>query len=88
MTKPTKGHWPKGKRRNADSGRWSRVRLSLQALLENHYSRGMVSARKLAEDLGVSDRSVRRWLSGEDRPDADTQEAVEQWVASRRPRKK
>lgn len=87
MKKHTKkGHWPKGRRRNEDSGNWSRIRLSLQSLLDNHYDPGRISARKLADDLGVSDRSVRRWLTGEDRPDTETQELIEGWIAERRRR--
>ena len=78
--------WTKGERRNEDTGNWSRIRMSLQALIDNHYERGWTSARKLADDLGVSDRSVRRWLSGEDRPEPEVQELIETWVAARRRR--
>ena len=79
--------WPKGERRNEDAGNWSRIRMSLQSLLDNHYERGWISSRKLADDLGVSDRSVRRWLAGDDRPDPETQEVIEQWIADRRGRR-
>jgi len=77
------GHWPKGKRRNTVAG-WSRTRLGLQRLLDNHYQRGVISIRALAADVGVSDRTVRRWLSGEDVPAAESAELVAAWVAEKR----
>ena len=44
--KPTKGHWPKGKRRNDDpTGDWSVTVLALTALLDNHAERGVISIR-------------------------------------------
>lgn len=50
-----RGHWPRGRRRNdVDAARMWR------ALCE---SRG---AREIARIVGVSDRTVRRWASGED----------------------
>lgn len=74
------GHWPRGKRRNPDRGNWSMVRLTLARFIDDHLRRGEISYRALAADLGVSDRTVRRWLAGEDRPPAELQEAAEQWV--------
>lgn len=79
-----RGHWPAGKRRNPDRGNWSRVRLSLRRFIEEHYCRGVISIRAVAADLGVDDRSVRKWLDGTSRPNEATQEAVEQWIADRR----
>lgn len=86
MTKKTKGHWPKGVRRNADAGGWSKTRLALQALLDRYHERERVSARQLASDLQVSDRTVRRWIAGEDRPDPEYQELIRAWVVDHGPK--
>jgi len=83
-----RGHWTKGKRRNADSGNWSRVRLLLQSLIDEHYEPGVVSARQLAADIGVSDRTVRRWLTGEDRPEPEMQAVVARWIVEKKPKRK
>jgi transcriptional regulator with XRE-family HTH domain len=82
--KTTRGHWPQGKRRNPDSGSWSRTRLVLTKFLGDKYKAGSVSIRALADALGVSDRSVRRWLAGEDRPEPDMQDAIVAWLAEKR----
>lgn len=79
-----KGHWPKGKRRNKDAGHWSRTRLSAVRLIDDHFLVGSISYRALAAVLSVSDRTVHRWLSGEDRPDAEIQAAIEQWIKENR----
>lgn len=79
--KDNRGHWPAGKRRNPDKGDWSKIRLSLARFLDDYFSPGQISARALAGDLGVSDRSVRRWISGDDRPSVEAQEAIQQWLA-------
>lgn len=79
-----RGGWVRGKRRNADVGDWARVRIDLVALINEHFRLGVISAAALANELGVSDRSVRRWMAGEDRPAPETQEAIRTWVAERR----
>lgn len=79
-----RGHWPAGKRRNPDSGQWSRILQRLQTILGTHHRRGVVSARALAAHLGVSDRAVRRWLRSEDRPAPDIQERISRWVIDTR----
>lgn len=79
-----RGHWPAGKRRNIDAGQWSRTRISLSALVNEHYSHGVRSMRALSLAIGVSDRSVRRWLSGEDRPSPELQELCQRWAAEQR----
>ncbi len=81
--KDSKGHWPAGKRRHEDVVKWSRVRLQLTRLLADKHKRGVISARAVAADVGVSDRTIRRYLSGEDRPSPATQRAIAQWVAER-----
>jgi hypothetical protein len=79
----TKGHWPKGKRRNADSGDWSRTLLLLRRLIEQHGRHG-ISYGALAVALAVHEKSVRRWRDGVNRPPVELQEAVAQWVADKR----
>lgn len=78
------GHWPRGKRRNEDRGDWSGLRLRLRRLIDDHWQQGVVSIRAAAEAVGVSDRSIRRYLSGEDRPAPETQEAIAGWIDERR----
>lgn len=75
-----RGHWPKGKRRNQDAGNWQRIRLSTHRLIENHWRHGKITYRALAAAVGVSDRTIRRYLAGEDRPPVELQEAIEQWA--------
>jgi len=60
------------------------VRLELGRFLDDHFAPGEVSGRALAETLGVSDRTVRRWLAGEDRPEPAMQDAVAQWLLEMR----
>lgn len=79
-----RGGWVAGKRRNPDVGDWSRIRIDLVALLNDSPPRGPITCRGLAAVLGVSDRSVRRWVSGEDRPDPATQEAIRTWITEQR----
>jgi hypothetical protein len=78
-------HWPRGKRRHEDSGGdWSRIRLQITAIIDNHYRVGLRSFRAIADALGISDRSVRRHLSGEDRPSPDVQEQYAAWCKQQR----
>jgi len=84
--KDARGHWPAGKRRNPDGGRWARTRIDLAAMLDEHFERGRVSARALAAALDVDERSVRRWLDGTDRPTPETQLAIATWLAGQRKR--
>jgi hypothetical protein len=79
-----RGGWIKGKRRHADCGDWSRIRISLCALINDRWQMGVISARVLARDLDVSEKTVRRWMAGEDRPIPEMQEAVRQWIAEHR----
>jgi transcriptional regulator with XRE-family HTH domain len=82
MPAAKKGHWTKGKRRNPDQGTWSKVRLTLQSLVDEYYEPKLRSRAKVARDLEVSDRTVRRWLKGEDIPSVELQMAVRQWCAT------
>ena len=76
-----RGGWTPGKRRNPDVGDWQRIRLRVVSLLNDRPEYGRVSVRAIAAVIGVSDRTLRRWLSGEDRPPPLAQEQLRQWVA-------
>jgi hypothetical protein len=91
VTKPIKsarkdgrGGWIPGKRRNRDVGDWSRLRIDLAAMLDDHYRRGVRTPNALARELGVCERSVRRWIAGTDRPAPEHQEAVRRWLVEQR----
>lgn len=75
-----RGHWPAGKYRHQDRVRWTRVRQRLARVLKKYPDPGRVSCRALAAEIGVSDRTVRRWLDGTDRPDPKYQRAVRDWL--------
>jgi hypothetical protein len=71
MTEPIKskradglGHWPKGKARSTltESQRAAVARKLRKAIGD------LQSIRAVARTLGLSDRSIRRILSGEDQP--------------------
>jgi len=74
------GHWPRGKRRNDPGPRREQVLRRLAAALDP-LVRGVRSYVVVAEDLGVSDKTVARWLAGDDWPDADAVERLEAWCA-------
>lgn len=59
-TKIRRGHWTRGKRRNKPRG-WP---LLMERLAK--YVAQRASARETARAIGVSDRTLRRWLAGED----------------------
>jgi hypothetical protein len=63
-----RGHWPAGRRRNADTGDWQVIRLGIQAMLREHHMHGVISIRAIGEQVGVSGRTVQKWLSGINRP--------------------
>ena len=79
-----RGHWPAGKRRNQDAGNWERTRRAVAAIILDHHKRGTRSMRGLAAYVGASDASVRRWVSGEDRPGPDVQALLAEWVRLQR----
>lgn len=84
-----RGHWPAGRHRNPDTGNWSEIRLQLQALLDNHYSIAKrIYVLACAEDIGVSERSVRRWLAGSHRPEPESQKKIASWIKLARKRAK
>lgn len=79
--KKTRGHWPVGKRRNPVGKTWNKVRLTLQSLVDEHYEPGVRSKAAAALAMGVSDRTVRRWLDGTDVPSEELQMVCRQWCA-------
>lgn len=60
----TRGHWRRGRRRHTEQ-------TDIIGLLRDVIAMG-VSVRRCAAWLGVSDRTLRRWLAGEDHPDPRT----------------
>jgi hypothetical protein len=82
--KVVRGHWPAGVRRNEDGGQWSRTVLALTALVEEHWTRGVMSYQACAIAVGVDPKTVLRWRDGIDRPPVETQEIVARWIADRR----
>ncbi len=58
-----RGHWPAGKRRGDGP-----IPRRLRARMERAIEGGQISIRGIARHLGVSDRTVRRWLTGEHWP--------------------
>lgn len=76
-----RGGWPSGKPRHEQQGHWPATLRALGRLLTQEPKHGVRSRKALARDLEASDRTVRRWLSGEDLPPPATQDAVRAWVA-------
>lgn len=61
----SKGHWPRGRRRNNCDPEL----LALTLRTVNRQIRvGVISRIKLAGLLKIHDRTLRRWLAGEDWP--------------------
>ena len=73
-----RGGWPTGKRRHP-VGTWPDTLTRLWILLQQP-RRGVVSRNALAKSVGVSEGTVRRWVSGEDVPSVGMQGAVKRWV--------
>lgn len=80
MTHSTKGHWPKGRRRNEIDARvWAALRTRLVELLDEYPERSVRSRRALATIVGRDVRTVCRWLSGEDFPDRHSMAKLRAW---------
>lgn len=78
--KPRKGHWTKGKPRSTvDPRLWGLLRQRLKMLLDEFRIPGSLSIRGLAARVGVTDRTMRRWLAGEDLPPAEAMATMRQW---------
>ncbi len=85
MTTSTKGHWPAGKRRNPVTG-WSRTHQAWVKLIQSRPENGIVSGRACAASLGVSPRTVYRWMTGEDVPSQEMQQQIREWTNARKGR--
>lgn len=72
----------RGVRQHPDTRERQTVLADVLALLRTP-QRGVVSIRALADYCRVSDRTVRRWLSGEDWPPATQVRAMAEWVRSK-----
>jgi|SRR5688572_33381738 len=95
--KDGRGHWPAGKRRSSLGAQaLSGILRLLQRMIRDHTraeiacplcpedARGVInkhSRREIAREFRLSDRTVRRWLAGEDVP---TEEHWRKIVAGRR----
>jgi len=77
----TKGHWTHGTRRNPDAGVRALIVRLRRVLRHPEWRR--VSRRAVAKALGVSDRTVRRWLSEEEWPAARSQKRLRDWLDKR-----
>jgi len=74
----TKGHLTRG---NPDAGVRALI-VRLRRVLR-HPEWRQVSRRAVAKAIGVSDRTVRRWLSEEEWPDPRTQKRLRDWLDKR-----
>lgn len=54
----------------------------ISTALRSSPERGRVSLRALAAHCSVSDRTVRRWLAGEDMPDSRAVRRLSAWLRS------
>lgn len=71
----------RGRRRSsAATGREREVTLAELASAIREPVRGVASLRVVAEYCGVSDRTVRRWLAGEDWPPASQIRRIRSWL--------
>lgn len=72
------GHWQKGVRRSDAAPRAVRRVMRRAVKIMDRYQ--SASRRALAAHLGVSDRTVRRWIAGEDLPSAADLARVTAWL--------
>ena len=76
----SRGHWPAGRRRNAQSAaQLARTLDQLRAVLATPVY-GRVSLRACARACGVSPATVHRWLKGEDWPRAGMVQNIKTWM--------
>ncbi len=73
--KSKKGHWPAGRRRNNPRG-WPLLLARLKK-----YVAQRASCNETARAIGVSDRTLRRWLSGEDLPGEESAAQIRELLA-------
>lgn len=84
--KDGRGHWPAGVPRNDVPDEWPEMRKQLAKLLQSPDRRPGVrddkfvrSKQGLARYLQVSERTIRRWLTGEDQPPAAQVKLMRTW---------
>lgn len=78
MPTKTKGHWPRGKRRNEAA----RLLIARTKRVLAHPVRGKVSLRAAAAKIGVAPRTLARWIAGEDFPTEEGRRRWEAWLGS------
>lgn len=80
--KPNRGHWPAGKRRHPKmpAKLKARINKAITPIAGGPVPEGTHTVKSIARDIGVSDRTLRRWLSGEDNPSPDHVARLEQWL--------
>jgi len=71
-----RGHWPAGKPRNPPPPP------DLIAGMIDLYQAERASLRYMAAKIGVSDRTLRRWLAGEDHPHVSMYRRIEALLRS------
>jgi len=76
-----RGHWPAGQRRHAGRGVLILIARLRRATRRN--ARQPVSLRRAAREIGVCDRTVRRWLAEVDYPSAEHSKKIRQWLEDR-----
>ena len=76
----TKGHWPKGRRRNPEHGLPPLV-AALRRILRHTIPR-LISRRAIAREIDVSPRTLARWLAGEDYPSIPHRRRLAVWLRS------
>ena len=64
------GHWPKGKRRHHVPG-WRRLREKTKSVTSFGSHKGSISNRALARQIGVDEKTIRRWKKNVDIPRPD-----------------
>lgn len=76
----TKGHWPKGKRRNSPGESWDATLRALRVLLDSPPI-PQVSRSGLAAWCKIGKEAVRKWLRGGATPPEAVARKVASWVA-------
>lgn len=75
----------RGKRVHVSSRRLRETVLGeLHTLLTTQWQRGEISCTRCAADIGINERTLRRWLSGEDWPEELYLYALSAWIKRHR----
>ena len=79
-----RGHWPRGQRRNdaLPARKMAGLMRRVRRLVDRDPADLTLTRVAIAEAVGVSERSVRRWLSGEDHPAATSLVKLQAWLDS------